>query len=136
MGLETVSGQSLQRRINQYVPAMKYTAEVSLTQPPIAHLGNPRDTDDDAIDASNLALDSADSRNSSDFDGELADVLDANYGRGVDVLADSDPGSQVIVTVKGRDYLGQPMTEEFTIPSGTPSTINGAKAFKYIDKVG
>lgn len=53
------------------------------------------------------------------------------YGRNLTVVASGAATSTVIVI--GRDYLGQPMRETFTLNGTTP--VVGVKAFKYIDKV-
>lgn len=53
------------------------------------------------------------------------------YGRNVTVVASGAATS--VVTVIGRDYLGQPMRENLTLNGTTP--VVGLKAFKYIDKI-
>jgi hypothetical protein len=53
------------------------------------------------------------------------------YGRTVQVVASGAATS--IVTVIGRDYLGQPMREVLTL-NGT-TIVQGVKAFAYIDRV-
>jgi len=53
------------------------------------------------------------------------------FGRNLTVVASGAATSNV--TVIGRDYLGQPMRESFTLNGTTP--VVGLKAFKYIDRV-
>ncbi len=53
------------------------------------------------------------------------------YGRCLQVVAGGAATS--LVTINGRDYLGQPMTEAFTL-NGAVAVV-GVKAFKYIDSV-
>lgn len=53
------------------------------------------------------------------------------YGRNITVVASGAATSNV--TVIGRDYLGQPMRESFTLNGTTP--VVGTKAFKYVDRV-
>jgi len=53
------------------------------------------------------------------------------FGRNMTVVASGAATSNV--TIIGRDYLGQPMRESFTLNGTTP--VVGGKAFKYIDKV-
>ncbi len=53
------------------------------------------------------------------------------YGRCLQYVASGAATSTV--TVRGADYLGQPMTETITLNGNTP--VIGTKAFKYIDSV-
>lgn len=55
-------------------------------------------------------------------------VLDAKYGRNIQVVASASDTAKV--TVKGYDYLDQPVTEELTL-NGTTAVL-GVKAFKKI----
>lgn len=55
-------------------------------------------------------------------------VLDAKYGRNIQVVASAADTAKV--TVKGYDYLDQPVTEELTL-NGT-TAVAGVKAFKKI----
>lgn len=54
------------------------------------------------------------------------------YGRCLSAVGSAASMAQII-TVKGRDYLGQPVTEEITLNATT--TVNGVKAFRWIDEV-
>lgn len=53
------------------------------------------------------------------------------WGRGVRVVASG--ASTALVTITGRDYLGQRMQEVLTLNGATP--VLGVKAFRYIDNV-
>lgn len=64
---------------------------------------------------------------SQDF-GTSPFVLDAKYGRNIQVVASASDTAKV--TVKGYDYLDQPVTEELTL-NGTTAVL-GVKAFKKI----
>lgn len=66
----------------------------------------------------------------------VAKTADAPFGRSVAVKASGATGANMTATVIGRDYLGQPMRESLVIANadGT-NTINGLKAFKYVDKI-
>jgi hypothetical protein len=55
-------------------------------------------------------------------------LLDAPYGRALQVVASGAATSTV--TIKGFDYLGQPMSETLTLNGATP--VLGKKAFKYL----
>lgn len=64
---------------------------------------------------------------SQDF-GTSPFVLDAKYGRNIQIVASASDTAKV--TVKGYDYLDQPVTEELTL-NGTTAVL-GVKAFKKI----
>jgi len=128
------------RNISQYVPNMEFAADV-IDGVHIVTLGSPAALDADGIwdgvtvDASANTYTSADFK--STFDGSstsltsIAGKMDAAYGRCLTVVGSA--GSNHVITVIGKDYLGQGMREQFTL-SGT--TIQyGLKAFKFIDKV-
>src|SRR5262245_52410479 len=53
------------------------------------------------------------------------------YGRNLTVVL-SGAGTPTI-TIRGRDYLGQPMSEQFTGNGTTP--VVGKKAFKWVDSL-
>lgn len=57
--------------------------------------------------------------------------MDATYGRTVTVV--SSVANTSVVTVKGFDYLHQPMTETLTLNGSTK--VEGKKAFKVIQSV-
>lgn len=58
-------------------------------------------------------------------------IMDAKYGRNVSVVAAA--ANTTKVTVKGYDYLDQPMTEEITLNGAT--AVAGKKAFKKICEI-
>lgn len=61
----------------------------------------------------------------------LSDTADAPFGRNVTVVASGAATSAVVVY--GKDYMGQPMAEAFTLNGATP--VLGLKAFKWIDRI-
>lgn len=65
------------------------------------------------------------------FDWEKPIEIDAPFGACLSVVASGASTSKI--TVDGFDYLGQPMTEEFTL-NGT-TAVTGNKCFKYVSKV-
>lgn len=65
------------------------------------------------------------------FDAAYTAAKMGPFGRNVTVVASGAATS--IVTVIGRDYLGQPMRETLTLNGTTP--VTGLKAFKYVDRV-
>ena len=128
------------RTINQYVPKMEFAADV-VGDVVIANLGAPAAPDTDGILDGVSATDSAQSYTSanwqSTFDGSstsltsTSGMLDAKFGRALTATASA--GANHVVTVTGRDYLGQIMKENLTL-NGT-NAIAGKKAFKYVDQV-
>lgn len=65
------------------------------------------------------------------YDYEKPIEIDAPYGACLSVVASGASTSKV--TVHGFDYLGQHMTEEFTL-NGT-TDVAGNKCFKFIEKI-
>lgn len=121
------------RRINNYVPAMAYAADVSFGGGQCrVYFGSPAVADPDGIiDGATIGT-SAVVLDSSDVNGVIGDTADSEYGRGVTVTGGT-AGDNAVVIVKGRDYWGQPMAETFTLSGATPQ--QGSKAFKYVDTV-
>lgn len=128
------------RTISQFVPAMEFAADV-VDGVHIVLLGTPAALDADGILNDASATSTATTFTSSDwettFDGSSTSLtttvgkLDATYGRCLTVVGTA--GSDHVVTITGRDYLGQLMIEEMTL-SGV-LIIYGNKAFKYVDGV-
>lgn len=115
------------RRINRYVPGLQCAADVLPGGIYTTSLGTP------ALASATAILDSAAiSDAASTISSFTDDSADANFGRNVTVKGDT-AGDDAVVTVKGRDYLGQPMAEAFTL-SGTGSQV-GKKAFMWIDTI-
>ena len=127
--------------ISQYVPNMEFAADVVEGRHFIS-LGAPSTADPNGILATASATNAATSFTSSDwqttFDGSsthigesVAGKLDATFGRCL--VMTGTAGSNHVITVSGRDYLGARMQEDITL-SGT-TVIKGNKAFAFIDKV-
>jgi len=126
----------LPRRINQYVPAMGYAADLVHGEATRFSLGSPAVADADGLIATlTLTLNSGSSTTNSTMDGVLGGELDATYGRTVTVTPSGNPGADVVVDLYGRDYLGQPMRETLTIANGQTTASESVKAFKWLDKV-
>ena len=114
--------------MNYYVPGMQAGADLGQTLSQRLSLGTPIVADADGI-LNDQSIATAGS--TSTF---LATYSVANmslYGRCLSVVASGAATSNV--TVIGRDYLGQPMRESFTLNGTTP--VVGLKAFKYVDLV-
>jgi hypothetical protein len=127
--------------ISQYVPNMEFAADV-VEGAHIVSLGAPSTADPNGIAATLSATNSVQTFNSDNwattFDGSSTHVgesvsgsLNAKYGRALTATGTS--GSNHVITVSGRDYLGQRMQEDMTL-SGTV-VIFGNKAFKFIDSL-
>lgn len=136
-----VLGDHYPRSISQYVPNMEFAADV-VEGTHIVSLGAPSTADPNGILVGASATNSAQAYTSADwattFDGSSTHVgesvsgsINAKYGRCLS--ATGTAGSDHVVTVIGKDYLGQGMRENITL-SGT-TVIFGNKAFKYVDNV-
>ena len=128
------------RTISQYVPNMAFAADV-VNGRVIANLGSPAALDADGIWDGIAAVATAATFTSSDykntFDGSstsltsTSGMVDATYGRTLTAVGTA--GSNHVLTITGRDYLGQVMVEQLTL-SGT-TILYGTKAFKFVDTV-
>lgn len=113
------------RRYNTYVPAAAYAADV------IHGAGYMVDflTPIAAVAAGVLSAQSiAAAVDTSTF---LSDTADAPFGRNITVVASGAATSNV--TIYGKDYLGQGISESFTLTGAAP--VLGLKAFKWIDRI-
>jgi len=126
------------RRINRYVAQMGYSAAVVHEGPtevkfgPMAVAGANNILGGQSIatagSTTTFLQDNTDPVNSS-FAQEFP--YGPGFGRCLQVV--SDGAATSTVTITGRDYLGQPVVEQFTL-NGTNAVV-GVKAFKYIDKI-
>lgn len=120
------------RRINRYVPAMQYDADVILTGPLRVGLGTPAVADTDGL------LDGVDTTavtgsiivDGNALLGVIGNEADSPFGRNVTVTG-AGAGAKVL-TIVGRDYLGQPMKETITCSAGNGA---GVKCFKWVDEI-
>jgi hypothetical protein len=124
------------RNISQYVPLMEFAADVINGQC-LVNLGAPIAIDLDGIwdgvtaDASINTYTSADFKSTfgaSNVTGNVGEI-DAIYGRALTCTGST--GSDHVLVISGRDYLGQAMSETFTLNGTTPDV--GNKAFKFVD---
>lgn len=112
-------------RTNTYVPAAAYAADVIHSAPIQVDFLTPIA----AVAAGILSAQSiATAGSTTTF---VSRIADAPFGRNLTVVASGAATSNV--TVSGKDYLGQSMTESFTLNGTTP--VVGVKAFKWIDTV-
>lgn len=132
------TGKYTPRRLNRYVPAMAYAADVILGGPHEVRFGPVAVADADNIldghvfaaagSTSTFLQDNTDAVND-DYSEEFP--FGPGFGRCLQVVASAANTSTV--TIRGRDYLGQPMAENFTLNGITP--VIGVKAFKWVDSV-
>ena len=138
--MSKVNADYFPRTINQYVPNMEFAADV-VGDEHIAYLGAPAAADPDGIwdgiagEATAATFTSADYKTT--FDGSstslttTSGMIDATYGRCLTVVASA--GADHVLTITGRDYLGQVMVENITVTAATQ--VYGNKAFKFVDTV-
>lgn len=113
------------RRYNTYVPSCAFAADVVHAAPYQVDFGTPIA----AVAAGILSATSI--ATAVDTTTFVADTADAPFGRNITVVASGAATSNV--TVFGKDYLGQPMSESFTLNGATP--VVGRKAFKWVDRI-
>jgi hypothetical protein len=113
------------RRYNSYVPSCGYACDVIHGAPYQVDFGTP------AAAVATGILNATSIATAVDTNTFVADTADAPFGRNITVVASGAATSNV--TVYGKDYLGQPMTESFTLNGNTP--VVGRKAFKWVDRI-
>jgi hypothetical protein len=123
------------RKIDQHVTGMHYVAALN-DGDYFANLGSPP-----ALSVTNIASaqhlvsttgTTVDLTSFTLTDGKLVDS-DYPYGAAVAFSAVGSVTNARTLTVKGRDYLGAPMTE--TIGFTGTNQVVGKKAFKYLDSI-
>ena len=131
------------KQINRRVPLMTFASDVKEGKC-FVNFGAPATLDADgiwdgvSIGATTVTFTSADFK-AATFDGSSTSLvpyslgqIDAPYGRALTAVGATGSENHV-VTVYGRDYLGQAMRETFTLSSTTQQV--GYKAFKWVDYV-
>lgn len=113
------------RRYNSFVPAAGYAADVIHGAAYVVDFGTP------ILAVAAGILNDASINAALDTTTFVSDTADATYGRNVTVVASGAATSAV--TVYGKDYLGQPMAESFTLAGAV--AVAGKKAFKWIDRI-
>lgn len=116
-------------RLNSYVPAMKYAAEVNMQGTTRCDFGTPIAAAA-AVVVNALSIAAASTLTSADAT-LLLTTIDGTWGRNLTCVASGAATSTI--TVNGFDYLGQPMTEVMTLNGTTP--VVGLKCFKYIRSI-
>lgn len=114
--------------VNYYVPAMQAGGDLGQSLSGRISFGAIAVADTDGI-LDGQSINTAGSQTT--FAAAYSSAIMGPWGRTVTVVASGAATSNV--TVIGRDYLGQPMTESMTLNGTTP--VAGVKAFKYVDEV-
>lgn len=133
------TGKYNPRRLNRYVPQMGYSVDIIHGAPHEVRFGPMAVADADSL-MDGVAITGGTTSTAVLLDG-LTDPVNTAvdeefpYGPGFGrclqiVFAGANSGA---VTLRGRDYLGQPVTEQLTANGTTP--VIGVKAFKYLDSV-
>jgi hypothetical protein len=117
---------ALFRGVNMYVPGMQYASDMQIGAPGVFSLGTP------AVEAAS-ALSAAAGLANALVTYPLNFELDSRYGRGVRVDFSGVPGTNAVIRLLGEDYLGQPITKDFTgAAAATTTTASGVVAWKRI----
>lgn len=127
---QRINPDYLPKGFNRYVSGAAYVGDVHRGQTVIVNLGAPATLSADGI-YNNLSIDTAGTFTSFETTYDAVNGLSGRYGRNVTMVA-SGPATST-VRVRGYDWLGQAMSELFTL-NGT-TTVQGVKAFKYISAV-
>jgi hypothetical protein len=111
------------RRINNYVPAMQYSADVNYNGETRVNFGAP------LASSSNSQANAVSINAAGRVDLSAVPAGQTAYGRCLTVVASGAATSNV--TVYGWDYLGQPIAESFTLNGASP--VAGNKCFKSLN---
>jgi hypothetical protein len=130
--MSTIATRTFQQGLNYYVPAMQAGGtlgqaledRIDMGTPAVAAAANLLSAQSiaAAVDTTTLLLTAALTQTES---------VMGKYGRTLQVVASGAASSTV--DVYGRDYLGQKIRETLTL-NGT-TTVQGKKAFRYVDRV-
>jgi len=120
----TAKGDFFPRRINDHVPNMQYAADVryggfgtiTIPAPVAANATAGQVTGGEGVE-------------------EVSIDTGAKFGRNVVLTPTEAVGAALPVTVRGQDYLGQPVSETFTTASAGTTALTGKKAFRYVTSV-
>lgn len=113
------------RFTSNYVPAMAYSADVNYNGGTRVNFGAPAAANATLV-ASGVSVSAA---ATTDLTGVA--IFPEAYGRTVNVVL-SGAGTGT-ATLRGWDYLGQPISENFTLAGATP--VAGKKAFKSVSSM-
>jgi hypothetical protein len=112
---------NFQRRINNYVSGMMYSADVNYNGATRVNLGTPQASNATIVSNGGTIV-----GNGTIVDLSQVPAFPEPYGRTVTIVAGG--ASTTVVSLYGWDYLGQPVREDLTLNGATP--VVGKKAFK------
>ena len=130
MATQLILPDYLPKGFSRYVSGAAFTGQIHRGQLLRANLGAPATLDADGI-YNNLSTATAGTFTTFETTYSAVNGLSGRYGRNVTMVCSGAATSTV--RVRGYDYLGQAMSELFTL-NGT-TTVQGVKAFKYISAV-
>jgi hypothetical protein len=119
------------KRVSEYVPLMTFHSDVRNDGQYAVSLGVYAALDADGILAAQSVSAAGSATTFASTYLEDNETVMGRFGRNVTVVL-SGAGTGT-VTVRGRDYLNQLMTETLALNGNTP--VLGVKAFKYVDSV-
>lgn len=129
MGIAKSFADFYQPGVRYYVPRMACAGDMIEGKIAKFSLGTPAASDDDLIDAS------IDSDATAGTEETQTWVSDSPYGRNLIWTVSGDPGAAgCTVDVYGTDYLGQQMTERFTVANTITAIQYGKKCFYRVSK--
>jgi hypothetical protein len=121
-----------QKGINNYVPGMQYASSMVMDDPSVFSLGKPAASSDAVVFAA-AAINCQAAANTVVVT-TLGWISDSPFGRTLIFTISGDPGAATsVVDIRGKDYLGQPMIERFTVANGSTAIQYGKKAFYTVD---
>lgn len=123
------SGQFFPQRVNMRVPNMAYTADISNSDIISVNFGAPLALNNTLLLNAQTAAAAGTFLPAATYLGTAAQM--GNWGRGLRLIASGAYAG--VVTITGRDYLGQRMQEAITANGATQ--VLGVKAFRYVDSV-
>jgi hypothetical protein len=118
------------QRVNLRVPAMEYANGIDGDDVVVAEYGAPAAANNTALlVAQSIATAGGTAVLAGTYTGSETQM--ARWGRGIRAVASA--ASTSVLTITGRDYLGQRMIEQITLSGATP--VLGVKAFRYVDRI-
>jgi len=117
-------------RLNSYVPAMQFAADITDGGVYIVNFGSPPAAATTGI-ITTMAQDSAVDVGRASFDSATAYLAEATFGATVRIIGTTT--NTAAVAIYGRDFYGQPMKETLTLADNV--AVAGVKVFKTIDRI-
>lgn len=122
----------IQRGINYYTPQCSAVPGIGDDGIGQFSFGTPAAAGASSILAASAITNAASVKNVASNPTVFPFTVDATFGRTIR-LTGGTAADNAVISVRGRDWLGQPVTEAITL-SGT-SAVNGVKAFKVVDSL-